>query len=317
MAEFADLLRRQWLPGLAEVEARKSLSDVRGWIVGRNFQVYQPVRYPAVLAFSDRRPLCEAFAGEIVRMSMASCESVASIAPVSRLPRTRAWAVVQWYYAAFYAAHALLRMFGTGLIQLERGHVNEIRRIALAFGEPCDVEGGFHSVRVNGATLVLDKMTANGGSHEFLWSVFDRFLAGTSSSLLAAGGSSSDVQTLALRLDDLRAVLNLPPATAGSWLSYIRNRVNYRHELGVWYPHGEETVERSAILDTAVGSAVLADDVLLPPAGRAPALQSFLSACRFIVALCEDSAAEMSYRSTARRSFHQNGILRLRNMLAQ
>jgi hypothetical protein len=317
MAQFADLLRRLWLPGLAEVEAQKSLTDVRGWIAARNFQVYQPVRYPAVLTFSDRRPVCEAFAGEIVRMSMASCESVASIAPVSRLPRTRAWAVVQWYYAAFYAAHALLRMFGVGLVQIERGHVTEIRRIADVFGQPCNIEGGFHSVRVVNSTLVLTKMSGNGGSHEFLWHVFDDFLAGASSELLAARGASSDVQALALRLDDLRAILNLPPATSGSWLSYVRNRVNYRHELGVWYPYGEDTAERSAILDAAVGATPHADDVPLSVGGQAPALQSFLSACRFIVALCEDSAAEMSYRSLARRSFHQHGLLRLRNLLEQ
>jgi hypothetical protein len=38
-------------------------------------------------------------------------------------------------------------------------------------------------------------------------------------------------------------------ATAGTWLSQMRNRINYQHEFGVWFPFGASQSEVSYVGD--------------------------------------------------------------------
>lgn len=251
-------------------------------------------------------------------MSLAACESVASIQPVGALPRATAWAIIQWYYAAFYAAHAMLRMCGTALVQLEGGHVSELRRVANGMGHPCSVSSGFHAFTIDfrSGRVQLDKMTAD-GSHEFLWQQFESFLRRVSADLLSTPGASLDIQQLALRLDDLRTILNTPPAQRGTWLSYVRNRVSYRHEFSAWYPYPNSSDDDLAMFQRTRPTPEGAEAVqlVLPLQGRP--LSSFTSACRYVVALCYDTAKEMTRRSTTRAHFHAHGMLQLDKMLRQ
>jgi hypothetical protein len=313
MADHADLLRRCWLPGLSQIEASRNPQDIRLWIASRRYQVYKEATYPVELSFPDSREICQAFAGEIIRMTLASLETLISISGVSRLPRSRAWSVVQWYYAAFYSAHAILRMCGTSLIQLEAGHVRDIRIISDLYGYQSQMQSGFHLVRVQGQCLLLNKMSGTGGSHEFLWSTFSSFLGQVGSDLLASGGASRDVQEFVLCLDNLRSVLNQQPSRSGAWLSMIRNQVNYRHQLGVWFPYGPSENAHDGLHRHALARRCRADDIEIVSLATGSILDSFLSACRYIIALCEDTAVEMQRRSTVRRPFHDYGISALRN----
>ena len=313
MAEHADLLRRCWLPGLSQIEASRNPQDIRLWIASRKYQVYKEATYPVELSFPDSHEICKAFAGEIVRMTLASLETVISISGVSRLPRSRAWSVVQWYYAAFYSAHAILRMCGISLTQLEAGHVGDIRIISELYGYQSQMQSGFHSARVQGQCLLLEKMSGSGGSHEFLWSTFSRFLEQVGNDLLASGGASRDVQEFVLSLDNLRSVLNQQSSRSGAWLSKIRNQVNYRHQLGVWFPYGPSENAHVGLHRHAIERRCRADDIEIVSLATGSILDSFLSACRYIIALCEDSALEMQRRSNVRRPFHDYGIRALRN----
>lgn len=313
MADHADLLRRFWLPGLTQIEASRNLKDIRLWVADRNYQVYKEATYPVELSFTDSHEICQAYAGEIVRMTLASLETVMSICDVARLPRSRAWSVVQWYYAAFYSAHAILRMCGISLTHLEVGHVGDIRVISGLYGYQSQMQSGFHSARLHGQCLLLEKMSGPGGSHEILWSIFSGFLEQVGQDLLASGGASRDVQEFALCLDNLRLVLNQQSSSRGAWLSRIRNQVNYRHQLGVWFPYGPSDSAHDGIHRHAKSRKCRAADIEIISLNTGSTMDSFLSACRYIIALCEDSSLEMHRRSTVRRPFHEYGICALRN----
>ncbi|QVL53157.1 MAG: hypothetical protein KFB97_01590 [Cyanobium sp. M30B3] len=291
----------------------RDLKDIRIWISDRKYQVYKEASYPVELSFVDSNEICQAFAGEIVRMTLASLETVTSISSVSRLPRSRAWSVVQWYYAAFYSAHAILRMCGISLTQLETGHISDIRVISGLYGYQCQMQGGLHLARMDGQRLVLENMSSLGGSHEVLWSIFSDFLEKVGRDLLAGGGSSIDIQEFALCLDNLRLVLNQHSSRKGSWLSKIRNQVNYRHQLGVWFPYGTSSSAHEDLLRHATSRRCSAADIEIVTLRMGSTLDSFLSACRYVIALCEDSSLEMKRRATVRRPFHEYGICALRN----
>jgi hypothetical protein len=301
------------------VTGRPNTVDLRHWIGLRSFQVYQPLLYTFRLNYAESAPLYEAIAAETIRMSLAAAESVTSIRPVVQLPKSKAWAVVQWYYAAFYAAHAIMRMSGHALIQLETGHASDISAVAGLFGMPSQVTAGFHSLSVD-ATLrhvEFSKMTGEGGSHEFLWSVFERWLADSSAALLSTPGAARDLQDVANRLDDLRSILNSPQAKRGAWLSYVRNRVNYRHEFSTWFPYDGHDDADLCVFSSADLLCENTDTLTLPRRGTVRPIVLFLAATQFLVTLCHDLAVEMQLRAPRRDSFHNFGMLHLRRLVDQ
>lgn len=317
MPNFADTLRRFWLPRLNEISGKPSLPDVRAWIGRQKFQAYSPIKYPFQLTYSDQDLICQAIAGETVRMSTAALESIVSIQPVANLPRSKAWAAIQWYYAAFYSAHALLRMFGQSLVQLDAGQARDINQVASLFGQAGSASAGFHLIEIISVskTVVFSKMDGSGGSHEFMWRSFERWLDIKSKELLKTSGSIIEIQDVVTRLDDLRAILNTPPAPVGSWLSHVRNLVNYKHDLATWHPYLGHNDRDLCLFSYAVPPPSKADSIRLSPPMRP--LERFLAACRFIVALCLETSAEMSLRCPTNDSFHNKGVLHLEKLLQQ
>ena len=53
---------------------------------------------------------------------------------VGGLPKSTGWILIRAYYAAFFAAHSLLRMFGISCIQLDAQQITAISRVAHALG---------------------------------------------------------------------------------------------------------------------------------------------------------------------------------------
>ena len=120
--------------------------------------------------------------------------------------------------------------------------------------------------------------------------------------------------TAAMELDELRAILGTAPAGPGTWLSYVRNRVNYRHEMASWFPYAGHDARDLAVFARSVPPKAPA--VLKAGVARRPILR-FLDGCRFIVGLCWDMASEMASRCPSGRSFQQQGILHLERLIAQ
>jgi hypothetical protein len=264
-------------------------------------------------------PCLAAMAGEYSRMAVAALETVVSIVANPTLPRSKGWATIQWYYASFFAAHALLRAFGVSLTQLDQGHIKDINTVCAAWGQPSTLKNGFHkfSLDARAKNLSLDCLPGTGGTHEIMWKLFTDKLADMSKALLVSGTSVPTIQHTAATLDALRQVLRCSPSPRGAWLSYIRNRVNYQHEMGAWFPyHGH--VDADTILVAGDPKDLLnALDEPLPMSPSVPPLVAFRAACRYIVALCISTAEEMERRCPAGTSFQSQGVLYLWRLIQQ
>lgn len=314
MRATADSLRRFWIPGLLDVVGTPNPIDIRSWIIDEEFQIYAIPANPLVLNFAEPGPIVQAYAGEISRMSRAAAETAAGISKVSALPKSTAWAVVQWYYAAFYAAHAILRMTGRSLTQIEPGHALRIRIVAELFGFQHNQAAGLHEIRldIQSGTLTLERIQpGSGGSHEALWQRFGEWLHESALALLATGAQSRTIQDASGKLTELASVLSTAPAQKHCWLSYVRNHVAYKHEFSAWFPYRQQGKRDSNLFNEPGVVPENADGRELTD-GKGGPLGRFSDACRLIVALCYDLSVEMVERSPKRASFQKHGMVALK-----
>lgn len=235
----SDLLPQLWLNALREVE-QPAAETVKDWLSGSAYAVSTP---PAARTFTvvihDEGQLCEKLAIEINKWASASFETVAAISPKSINKHAIAWPLIQAYYAAFFAAHAIMRSFGSLCSQLDAGHTSGIIRSCIASGitPTANINSGFYRLRYDRSlgALIGDLMD---DSHADTWRTFSSLVDQLSTDVLAVSGVSTAKTMASDLLDKLNNVLTYNGANQrGNWLSQFRNQVNYQKSFGVWYPY--------------------------------------------------------------------------------
>jgi hypothetical protein len=311
---FSTLTQRYWLPGLNAVVGRQS-KGLRAWVVDDDYQVLVPITSDgAVLRIAHAERLLCAFAGDVSRMASASFESIEGIAPSRSLPRSTAWLVIRTYYAAFFAAHALLRMLGTSVTQFDAPQLGSVHEVADAYSMKHGIalSRGQYVCRFDAASSELRCRRVDGDrAHAGLWRVLLEELRRISADLLSTNVSSVAVQSVAAQMDTLATCLSRGGLDAtGAWLSSIRNMTNYQHEFGAWYPYSDRPRYYERLYDIAAKWKQDPGRITLwTQPGRD--LQRFVESCVLIVSLCRDSCAEMSRRCPGGRSFHEMSSLAL------
>ncbi len=295
------------LPGLPDIAKAATGEGLRQWVLASDIQFYStPSPSKFVLNYSNASLFTEHFANEVSRFACASRETLANInLPPAAIPRSRAWALIQLYYAAFYSAHSLLRLDGLSLTQLDRGHANHLSSLASAYGYGGQILPGFYFAGSdsNATSVDFQKEQQGGGSHDALWSRFrdwlnDRVIATKTIKTI----STTDANKIISGLDLLADTLSSPPASKGTWLSMTRNRINYRHEFSAWYPWNPRVELRLADLLEMARRGDL--DQLTSALNRPPNLQfSFAIACATIIALSDCACRILADRSNVRNGF--------------
>jgi hypothetical protein len=316
-----DLLRPFWLSGLNDVSGKQT-GGVGTWLLGRDYQVYVPlIPDGATLSFTVPDPLLAAFASDVASMSAAAFETLDGIQQSTRLPKSVGWLLTRTYYAAFFAAHAVLRMLGRSCTNLETGHMAAIHAIADAYGNRAGISltRGQYGILVSNThrEVSLQKRAGtDGGSHGAMWSMFSQLLSDLISALLPAGRISVPAQQVAAKLTELQQALTFSGGMqGGNWLSHVRNKANYQLAFGAWFPYAER--ERYYEQLFRVGARWIEDPMSLPvwaQSGRD--LQRFMEACTLIVAICRSLSEDMSRRCSAGKSFHRYAGMALMSQVA-
>jgi len=169
-------------------------------------------------------------------------ESIGQATKSKTFPRSTAWVLIQSYYAAFFAAHAALRMLGTGFINIGKAQAASLNKIAKLYGAwHADIEPGNFVFTFSGTKREIQWHRADsssGGVHENFWSFFKRYIDGLSEDILKnKTTATADNQQVSTRLSELVDNLCYETCAKGNWLSVVRNRVNYKMSLG----HGIRT----------------------------------------------------------------------------
>lgn len=262
------------------------------------------------LDFRDSKAVTLALASDCGRFSCAAFQSVANIAQDMEDRDAFAWALVRLYYAAFYAGHALIRTLGEGCSFLYKAHTDRIAIVADATGmtPPLRIDSGlYHCVLEAGASVAIftRARSMSGGAHEAFWLVFGNKMRILSEAILTGPLPRSDAQSVFAQIDQMLQIL----ARKGgySWLSGVRNDLQYRLQHQAWFPERQKQQFRK---DLARAAALWTRDPMsIDMSNQRWGLHGdFVLSCAFIIALCREVFGQISARSSeGRRSFARTG----------
>jgi len=306
LSALVDELRPFWLRGIHGVTGRPE-RGLLGLLAQQRYQVYAPAtRTSVTLSFADWDQVPAAFATDAARFSMAAFESAEGIMMSQSLPKSTAWLLIRSYYAAFFAVHALGGMLGQALTQLDAAAVGAVDTVVGAYGMQGagGIHRGFYRCLADGVagTLRLVRVPS-GGSHEVLWNEFITLLRRVTTGILSQPNGTATSQQAAARLTEVEMALTSAGTVAkGTWLSIVRNRVNYHHEFGSWFPYSERGKYCDALLSRARKWSS-EPDALTVRASPGRDLEQFVDACAVIVALCRATCLDMAERCPSGGSF--------------
>lgn len=241
-----------------------------------------------------------AIAGDALRFASAAFVSAKGIGESIEDRSSLPWAMIRLYYGAFYAGHGVLRLLGQSCSYLDREHITRLQLLAAGYGlsPGFTIQRGLYHCTMNTNQTGLNLSQAggaSGGAHETFWAVFDRFLAGATAKILTGPLTPADAQKVFAKLDALRSILR-SSGSGSSWLSAMRNDIQYRHGLGVWEPPSIKKKGRFELARLARQWArdPMAVDIELPPGS----LQRFVVTCAFVISLCRALLTRITERAS-------------------
>jgi hypothetical protein len=303
MSLLADALQPFIARGLFSVQGRAETSLDE--LIGRRgfYPSFDTNTGTWELDFSDAEPVTHVLASECSRLGSASFQTylhvAESLAHLDHLP----WALVKAYYAAFYAAHSILRVLGFGCTYIDGRRASTLRQIIQIYGLSWPFERGLYAASLlrSGSVMCFRSINANGGTHEALWSTFNARLKDLETGILAGPLPATDAQSIFIYLTNLRQIMS-NGAPGGSWLSSVRNSVQYRQEGGVWYPCQVSRRDQTAL--ARIAGQWLSDPLAIQLNAKACGdIGVFLAGCTFLVGFCRALLARIGERSGRRKSF--------------
>lgn len=299
-----------WLPGLNAVAGRQT-GGLGGWLVGRDYQFHCPVGDGTFdLYVANTAPFLASVAADCSRLVCAAMESVRELRHAAHSPKASAWLLIRLYYASYFAAHGILRMFGTSVSQVDEHQTaaaEEVAELWSMLGAGA-IGAGTYVCQFGHARHVLEcrrPRTGSGGAHEALWATVRSRVQDIETGLLLNGLADSVTQGVADKLTEFRHNLCLQGCNGGNWLSMVRNGINYRQEYGCWFPYHDAEL-RSDLLRWC--DHWKDDPMTLPlQASRERPLRCFVVTAAFLIAWCRAMANDMSQRCAQGRSFLATG----------
>ncbi len=303
MSNIADVLRPNWLPGLADISGRTTTA-LKGWLTERHY-VFDSHAVATGWKFytTDLDGLLRAIAFDVNRMSCASFESIYGVIGGREIQRSSAWMLIRAYYSAFFAAHAIGRIFSESYTQIDRTQATAINLEIPTTGTVPQITDGLHLITALPASqeFVIRRINRH-GVHEDIWTAFGALLQRLSAqALVSPYPNAADRQQVSSFIDDTIGIMQTDPAfTRSSWLSYMRNSINYQHQHGTWFPHERSGTFRQEISDNF---SKWTKDPSIVHARNEHTLSRFSLGCTALVAMNRDLVEDMKDRNSDNDSF--------------
>jgi hypothetical protein len=241
------------------------------------------------------------FASEVIRLSIAAMSSAIHIENNTADKRSSAWQLVRYYYSAYYAANAIMRLSGHACTNLGAMECTSINTLAGLYGVGGNtvkdkLSGGVFHLKINDGPVSNFRLSIAPGKgvHVQLWLVFLEYLKDLKARIKLSPAPKVDIAKAIREVESLEKEFL---REGGGWLSDVRNAVNYRFEHGAWYPYDPSSVDRTELRNSfkvhAHGGTTFS-----PSAGTDHELTRAVRLCGFLVGWLTDSLAIME--STAR-----------------
>jgi hypothetical protein len=298
---LANSLRLLWIGGITDCVGPRSanterfLSPQQVTVAGCSSQG-QVTLYAA-----NRKHSVAYFAHEADRFASASFESLLIGSDSGAHPRSTGWLLIRCYYAAFFALHSLMRLHGWACTRVSPANIHSLNReLALFFPGAPTLSAGLYLLNLHsdGNELSCSKLDSSiGGTHELLWHQLDKYFLSVTTRVLAT--NDPDGQNLVAAIDDFHRVVNR--FGGATWFTKVRNRVNYAHDYGTWFPYKNSTSDYARLSAALSGWSGPPERAL--QATSQDELVLFAAACAFLVSACSTTIRDLAYRSNANSPF--------------
>ncbi|WP_434132782.1 hypothetical protein [Enterobacter cloacae] len=306
MSAASDVLRPYYIDGLANMSGVTD-TTFKTWIElePQILDSYDESIKKFTFYIGDKEKLLRSIAFDISRMSIATFESIYYISSEHELPRSTAWPLIRSYYAAFFAAHTILRIFGYAVIQLEKGQSDKLGNALKYHAIPpkSSIGDGLHLVILHKDLTSFSIQKLNNGSHEDTWLVLSELLTKISTDFLIDKNpvSIQKKQDLFGKIDTLVKIMKSHPCHhRANWLSRLRNEINYQHKHGTWYPHEKSKNFRDNVFNN-LNSWCKEPRIQLNE--KAHQLDKYTQACTFLVSLTRELIYDILDRNPSDESF--------------
>lgn len=318
MSLMDDALQPFLVRGLTTLQGRSSgmsLADLIGKQNKVGFDLdFDNQKQSIETNFRDPFPVLDSIASDSSRFAAAAFQTMQSISTKMGERTEISWCLIQAYYSAFYAGHSIIRLLGQSCSYLSRSHVTQISILGAAYGKAPGFRLTASIYQCNldsSASSISSKSLRNGpgGAHEAFWNVFGLRIRRINEVILLGLLGQYEAQSVFVKLDSLLHVLCSDGTPLFSWLSAIRNEIQYRHEHGVWLPCDVKKQDRERLgrFINQWQRDPMEIDVGAPQGGK---LGQFVVGCAFIVALCRSLLTRIVERSEpSGRSFAKLGPL--------
>jgi hypothetical protein len=236
----------------------------------------------------------------------------------AELPKSTAWLFIQTYYAAFYAAHSILRSVGISASNFRTAQCQKADQVAtaLGFGTAPLTAAQFRCEYFASTGRMECNKAAGAAVHEQFWRVFAFFLDHAIQKILNNPTlPSQEAQEIFTKLDALRSVLKSNGQSGGNWLSTLRNEVTYMHQHDAWFPYGRSRSECDRLFVLQKTWLREPEGLEIEPLGGTTA-ERFVRACAFLVSLSVAVVKDMEIRCPSGKSFLSDGPIKLLSQAA-
>lgn len=317
MLTLVEAARNLWCPGLSSLEGNPK-AGVQEWLAGATYAPIVSADH-IILSGIDQQNFLNALAADINRVSSAASESLCNINSNETIPKSVAWPFVKLYYSSLFYAHCVLRVWGRSPTYLRTSDLIQLRQVVAAYGlvAPFKLQTGQFLIAADmpSSAISMAADSGNGGTHEAIWRAFHSALADLASRIESGPYVTDDKDRVKNAIARL-SILLTNSGSNSSWLSFMRNNIQYRQSDGVWYPYPGRRLRTTEIETqvTALREGKLELDVMLSATGDD--LSLFRAACMAVIILGRGVLADLS-RSAGPRGFLQYGQYRFEGSLVR
>lgn len=250
------LSTQSWLPGCSRNEFRAFSGGTREWLFAGDWSISDITKKRAEIHLHRVDSIIDASVFDAIKYSSAAFESARAAACYKNEPKSCAWQFIAYYYAAYFAANALMRLSGYACINLSASECAEINEQALLYGigtADKKLSTGVYRcvIDVSGTpSWSLAIVKTPGGVHMQFWNGFMAFLEHVKRNLqVSTTATAIDRDSALLELNQIITGLQFSGSHSGGWLSEVRNAVNYRLEYGAWFPYSNSVTDGHVLKD--------------------------------------------------------------------
>lgn len=204
----------------------------------------------------SEKELLDALGFDINRLSVAACETLRNISEIPAVPKSMGWPYVKLYYASFFYAHCLLRVWGRSVSYFRTADLLQLRNVLNAYNitAPFQLNTGQYLLAADtiNSRAILSIDRGGNGTHDSVWRELSKAFGDLKIAISSSQFLQADKHRLISHIDQAASLLSNGGANI-AWPSVMRNDINYRQAEGVWYPYRgrSKTSELSNLISSA------------------------------------------------------------------